>query len=182
MRYLWGLPVSVGFVLSLQCPTFLDAFSTPITQVKIRQSRMLSLRVADSISRVSEQTSSDGRDEDYKITPTPRTALTSPPKLDNNVSKFRCLKDYMWIRETLEDLTAVEFACSVEAAEEVESGQKRKRAVDYEKLLAKLNVRIRDMLGPNFEPANGSDQPELTEGKGMGRVVYSQEQRMDLLK
>lgn len=65
-------------------------------------------------------------------------------------SKLRRLKDLMWMRETLEDLTAAEFACNVEAGivvdeDRVENKKRRKRAVDYEKLLSRLNRRIRDM-------------------------------------
>ena len=112
------------------------------------------------------------------------SSASKPPTVisDNPVSKFRRLKDFMWIRETLEDLTAAEFACSVEASAGAD-GRKRKRAVDYEKLLSQLNRRIRDMVGPDADimMVHGSD-PEITEGKGMGRFVYTHDQRIVLLK
>jgi hypothetical protein len=69
--------------------------------------------------------------------------------LDDNFesagTKLRRLKDFMWVRETLEDLTASEFACTVEAENSSEDGKRRIRAVDYEKLLVQLNRRIQDM-------------------------------------
>ena len=100
--------------------------------------------------------------------------------LDNPVSKFRKLKDIMWIREATEDLTAAEFACSVESEQEKDD-KKKKRAVDYEKLLSQLDRRVGDMICLPFEEINGS-QPEILENQGMGRFAYSQEQRVALLK
>ena len=55
----------------------------------------------------------------------------------------------MWVRETLEDLTAAEFACSLtprSSTDELEEERvKKKSAVDFENLLAKLDKRIEDM-------------------------------------
>ena len=92
------------------------------------------------------------------------------------VARLRRLKDLMWVREAREDLTAAEFACSVESGAAVGTASggvadrtsaspsgsapsrraaasaasspattKRRRAVDYEKLMSQLNQRIRDM-------------------------------------
>lgn len=150
--------------------------------------------------------------------PPSRTVRMAP------VSKFRQLKDIMWIRETLEDLTAAEFALSVES--EAENSQrvggggggggsstsavnatataagtrKKKRAVDYEKLLTRLTTRVEDMTcvalvedqeerQPSQEETNKGDEPsplvvvsaELKDNSGMGRYVYSQQQRSALL-
>lgn len=99
-------------------------------------------------------------------------------------SRFRKLKDMIWIRETVEDLTAAEFACSVELASlqdpEDQSGRKRRRAVDYDKLLGQLNKRLRDM--GCLVDDNDSDAVfcELDSGIGMGTTVYDEEQREEL--
>jgi hypothetical protein len=102
--------------------------------------------------------------------------------LDSPVSKFRKLKDIMWVREALEDLTAADFACSVEESEREDTlGRKKKRAVDYEKLLSQLNRRVGDMICEPFEEVNGSE-PKIVEDMGMGRFAYTQEQRLFLLE
>jgi len=104
----------------------------------------------------------------------------------------------MWVRETREDVTAAEFACSVEAelsstssALSMESGEeqreqemrKRKRAVDYGKLLSQLNRRIRDM-GCATGDMDGSTPFScvLQSGVGMGSIVYTDQEREDLLE
>lgn len=98
------------------------------------------------------------------------------------VSKFRKLKDIMWIREAVEDLTATEFACSVESEQRV-SNRKQKRAVDYEKLLSKLDRRVSDMIClPLDEIEVNTSDLELDENMGMGRFVYTGQQRNGLLK
>lgn len=89
----------------------------------------------------------------------------------------------MWVRECREDLTAAEFALSVES---VDSERKRKRAVDYEKLSIQLSKRLFDM-GCTFDSAGdaGSDQPvscSLDEGLGAASMVYSVEQRTALME
>jgi len=68
-------------------------------------------------------------------------------------SKLRILKDRMWVRETLEDLTAAEFASSIAIATSTISttGQsssrikKSKSAVDFDNILNNLNRRIEEM-------------------------------------
>lgn len=127
------------------------------------------------VAKVTE--SDEKQDEKSKEPPksSPKIAI-----LDNPVSKFRKLKDIMWIREAVEDLTAAEFACSVESELQV-SDRKQKRAVDYEKLISQLNRRIADLLCLPGEEINGS-LPELEENSGMGRFVYTKDQRNALLK
>ena len=85
-----------------------------------------------------------------------RRQLTQPPPQ----SKLRRLKDRMWVRETLEDLTAADFAASLEqaaaaaeaAADEADKDEmarrrkkKQKRAVDVENILSKLDRRVEEM-------------------------------------
>ncbi len=70
-------------------------------------------------------------------------------------SKLRALKDRMWVREAIEDLTAAEFACSVAQGDgdddkETDNSEKatkikNKRAVDFDNILFKLEQRIEDM-------------------------------------
>jgi len=133
--------------------------------------------------------------------PPPPTASThSPVGLSSTTvsspqpsgQKLRLLKDLMWVREAQEDLTAAEFACSVEAHDSsssttatttsaaVETPRKRKRAVDYEKLLDRLNRRIRDM-GCEAQ-GDGSVSCILQPNVGMGSVVYNDDQRQALLQ
>ena len=104
------------------------------------------------------------------------------------VSKFRQLKDVMWIRETLEDWTAAEFALSVEqqAAQSTESKKTKKRAVDYEKLMTQLTKRIEDMTCQSFDDYSPlmDDDGTLTLdcNLGMGRYAYTGDERMDLME
>lgn len=111
-------------------------------------------------------------------------------------SKLRRLRDTMWVRETLEDLTAAEFACSVEAGTTITTAgtaavtaitttapskkRRRKRAVDYEKLLNQLDRRIRDM-GCFFDE-NNDIVSSLIPGVGMGSLTYTESQRVALLE
>ena len=94
----------------------------------------------------------------------------------------------MWIREAVEDVTAAEFACSVEGSSEGEKDaslrRKRKRAVDYEKMLSNLDRRVQDMI-PGFIGADDDVDDEirkLDKNKGMGRFAYTPEQRAELLR
>lgn len=154
-----------------------------------------SLQVSRTTSPKSrEVTASDDDDEgDYDdettngITPTPSkiSSATRTVSLPTDpVSKFRKLKDIMWIREAVEDVTAAEFACSVEGSSETEKDaslrRKRKRAVDYEKMLSNLDRRVRDMI-PEKKGIPIDDSWTLNENKGMGRFAYTSEQREELL-
>jgi len=98
-------------------------------------------------------------------------------------SRFIKLKDMIWIRETVEDLTAAEFACSVElaAVSSSEESRKRRRAVDYDKLLGQLNKRLRDMgCLVDDENENGAVFCDLNPSVGKGTTVYDEEQRSQL--
>lgn len=97
-------------------------------------------------------------------------------------SKFRKLKDMIWIRETVEDLTAAEFACSVEAALDENSRRRRKRAVDYDKILAQLNKRLQDLGCGVGDNDNSMVVCELEPGLGMGTTVYSDGEREQLFE
>ncbi len=131
-----------------------------------------------------------------------------PPSL---ASKLRQLKDRMWVRETLEDLTAAEFASSLTVEDRTtssstgENQSNRKRAVDFENVLNKLDARIEEMCVVTSEEISeqmnqtchvierrmpGSEGNTtiqnmcytLAENIGMGSVVYNTDQREALLK
>jgi hypothetical protein len=88
---------------------------------------------------------------------------TTGPNPQISYTKLLRLKDRMWVREALEDLTASEFACNIARSspdEDTSSGsgtgtnddgknkkkeKKKKSAVDFENLLIKLEKRIEDM-------------------------------------
>ncbi|KAG7356901.1 LETM1-like protein [Nitzschia inconspicua] len=193
---------------------------------------------------VEEGGEDDGSDDDTKLETTKDTQVIASltEVLDDialppSVSKFRKLKDLMWVRECLEDLTAAEFALSVEQQLEADtttsrgdssnSGgingrssagaamatalpsqqRRKKRAVDYEKLLSQLTKRIEDMTCQPFvemidekvdvitsESNDKVDQPKKTSvtieldvtvlqsDRGMGRYAYSSEERSILLQ
>jgi hypothetical protein len=121
------------------------------------------LEAATSSASSSSTSEEDMQPSSTTSTKTSKNTHTSNSKLAG--SKLRQLKDIMWVRETTEDLTAAEFACTVESGEQLTAAaasttdingngkgdnkaqQKRsvRRAVDYEKLLNQLNRRIRDM-------------------------------------
>ncbi len=67
-----------------------------------------STSTSDGGSRIGNSTQHDGFSDDSTLS---SLTTTSP---STNGSKLRRLKDMMWIRETLEDLTAAKFACTVE--------------------------------------------------------------------
>lgn len=193
----------VGIFLSLQCASVVG-FSTPSTKLELRERSLWSPRTqyisdplqqvspyprastflgtTDKVASSSESIASDGEEEEQQqqqqSAPKPASLITNFPD-----SKFRRLKDMMWIRETLEDLTSAEFACKVEAAGagQADYGTKRKRAVDYEKILARLNGRIRDMVGDDADDIDGGE-PTIIKGKGMGRIAYTHQQRAVMLK
>ena len=125
-------------------------------------------------------------------------------------SKLRQLKDRMWVREALEDLTAAEFASSLTVEDRsipssTEDQSNRKRAVDFENVLNKLDARIEEMCVVTSEEISKQmnqtcytierRMPEtegntttqnmcysLAENIGMGSVVYNTEQREALLQ
>lgn len=143
-----------------------------------------------SLSSISEaSTENDGfGEENSKGEEVHRPKSTV--ELEPAFSKLRRLKDLMWVRETLEDMTAAEFAISVETLAN-DPKRKRKRAVDYEKLLGQLNRRIRDLGcdGPDIEIKRDEETeptPSLScvlqPGVGMGSVVYTDNERNALLE
>lgn len=126
------------------------------------------------------QRKSEKEPEKTEVPVAATTRGKGPLKAEGPGSKLRMLKDLMWVREALEDLTAAEFACTVEAAAENEKpSRRRKRAVDYEKLLGQLNLRLRDM-GCNDMEENASC--ELDSETGAGVLTYPAAERQALLE
>ena len=84
----------------------------------------------------------------------------------------------------MEDVTAAEFACSVEGSSEGEKDaslrRKRKRAVDYEKMLSNLDKRVQDMIPGAMNVSEG--KLKLDKNKGMGRFAFTEQQREELLR
>jgi len=141
-----------------------------------------SLGVSNSPTKLAEAKSSDDNEDDDVNQEAAIVATSAFSTIANgSVSRFRKLKDIMWVREAVEDLTAAEFACSVESSAREEANKKRKRAVDYEKLLSQLDRRVGDMMCIPFEEINGSE-PTIDDGNGMGRFAYTREERKSLLK
>mmetsp|Transcript_37462 Transcript_37462/g.89755 ORF Transcript_37462/g.89755 Transcript_37462/m.89755 type:complete len:669 (+) Transcript_37462:154-2160(+) len=123
-------------------------------------------------------------------------------------SKLRQLKDRMWVRETLEDVTAAQFASSLSLETDSDSlsdksklGPK-KRAVDFENVINKLDRRVEQMcvltnesevegrrcyvlnrriMGDEGNVTLDKTCYALSEKKGMGRIVFTMEEREELL-
>jgi len=115
-------------------------------------------------------------------------------------TKLRRLKDRMWVREALEDITAAEFACSLAVSGEKEN---KKRAVDFENLLVELDKRMEEMcvkitydeasaeslvcypldhtLSSDINPDREMECWNLRDNVGMGSVTYSRDQRQALI-
>jgi hypothetical protein len=112
------------------------------------------------------------------VSPVP---LVPTPPTSRSENRVRRLRDLMWVRETLEDLTAAEFAINLDQT--TDDSKRRKRAVDYDNLLAKLDSRMRDLACDRGSEDCQLDQiVTLTPGKGMASTVYSDQQRTDLFK
>lgn len=79
----------------------------------------------------------------------------------------------MWVRETLEDLTSAEFAC------QLAQGESRRRGVDFEALLYKLDRRLEEMCVA-FDGRNADTC--VVNVDGMSSVVYDGDQRKTLLR
>jgi hypothetical protein len=165
--------------------------------------RQISPRTRFSASTISSKTNEESshRADDFKAGSTAgadKLAMEKGPATTTNTNsptRLRRLKDLVWVRECLEDLTAAEFALSVESHQDQEEEtvqKRRKRAVDYEKLLSQVNRRIQD-LGCDFateqeslssstdekiEPLTCVLQPDV----GMGTTAYSEKQRQLLLE
>jgi len=133
------------------------------------------------------------------------TISSNKVKDDNKIkerSKLRQLKDRMWVRETLEDLTAAEFATSLESlnSNNNSSNNNNNGKVDFEALVRKLNKRIEEMctssdmnvcsdMMSHEKMIEDDDMIQigndscyiLQKNSGMGSVVYTHEQREALL-
>lgn len=108
---------------------------------------------AEEIAPDVDTSSSSSADKDESSVTQQQRRLQEAPRQ----SKLRRLKDRMWVRETLEDLTAADFAASLEAAAAAEAAaateneaarrkkKKQKRAVDVENILSKLDRRVDEM-------------------------------------
>mmetsp|Transcript_21237 Transcript_21237/g.43613 ORF Transcript_21237/g.43613 Transcript_21237/m.43613 type:complete len:724 (+) Transcript_21237:279-2450(+) len=162
----------------------------------------------------------------FPLTTTTTTTQSSANADPQSNTKLRKLKDCMWVREALEDLTAAEFASSLSVEDDesenpidsqspsagsptsnnTKSKSKRKRAVDFENVLNKLDARIEEMcILTTRDAARESNQTcyvldrrvvgeggnattienlcySLAENQGMGGVVYTQDQREALLQ
>jgi hypothetical protein len=129
--------------------------------------------------------------------------------VSTTASKLRMLKDRMWVRETLEDLTSAEFACSLAPRSTLDekSGTQKKNSVDFENILQKLDRRIEDMctlstfgdknsdciisypldktsfdeLEQNLSPSPEKECWSLMKDSGMGSVTYTDDQRSALI-
>eukprot|EP00559_Dactyliosolen_fragilissimus_P005294 CAMPEP_0184862662 /NCGR_PEP_ID=MMETSP0580-20130426/7086_1 /TAXON_ID=1118495 /ORGANISM="Dactyliosolen fragilissimus" /LENGTH=771 /DNA_ID=CAMNT_0027360615 /DNA_START=23 /DNA_END=2338 /DNA_ORIENTATION=- len=138
----------------------------------------------------------------------PEPTASNPIGSTEVYSKLRRLKDRMWVREALEDLTAAEFACSIaqpkQGKQEEGKQEKKKTSVDFEKLLSKLDRRVEDIcLRATYREAhdeglrcypteldgissNETPKPDMEcylykPNAGMGSVTYTDEQREALL-
>lgn len=159
------------FSFSRHAVTRLDAFRPNLNEPSLIHYRLISTQL--NVAEVSDEKREDNKPEKTKEL---KVQISNSP-----VSKFRKLKDIMWIREAVEDLTAAEFACSVDSPER-RSDSKQKRAVDYEKLLAQLDRRVSDMLCQSIDELDLSEgEPELDKSSGMGRYAYTADQRSALL-
>eukprot|EP00978_Attheya_sp_CCMP212_P006955 scaffold16242_cov55-Attheya_sp.AAC.2 len=146
--------------------------------------------------RDSSATSREGKPE--------RDSGVTPNTILSKVPMVRRLRDRIWVRETLEDLTAAEFACSLDSASKMTNGQRdqssdnkpKQRAVDFENLLSKLDRRVEEIcviskkkdsakMGISCYVLNDDTEEQacymLQEGQGMGSVVYTHAQRETLL-
>lgn len=121
---------------------------------------------------------------------------TTATVLSPSCPKLRRLKDRLWVRETLEDLTSAEFAYRVEQHTPTSQQQQpivtlKKRAMDFENILGKLERRLDEMcLVTAITTTNATTIPPeypnhknytLVDGKGLGSVVYTHEQRKALM-
>ena len=166
-----------------------DSASTKEPCGKVKVDEMSNVDDVEVDDTIAEKTISE--DEATHSTKLNGPSLTSRESQGKGKGAFsvrlRRLKDLVWVREALEDLTAAEFACTVESGSNSVSDQaekRRKRAVDYEKLLTKLNKRISD-LGCEFTTDPILDTMftcTLTNGVGSASQVYTHEQREALLE
>lgn len=153
--------------------------------------------------------STEGMREDLQNPQEVDSKINLQPQMSSaTISKLRILKDRMWVRETLEDLTSAEFACSLApGSSDDKGGIQKKSSVDFENILQKLNRRIEDMCTLTIAGEDNSDciisHPlgdvtinDLNDGlksqsqrqcwslmkkSGMGSVTYTDDQRSALV-
>lgn len=161
----------------------------------------------DSDEKSAAQTKSKDSNEESAAEPISKdnnveVAAKEQKKPTVTCSKLRTLKDRMWVREALEDLTAAEFACSLASFPDAsnEDGKKKKSAVDFENILSKLEKRIEDMcvisgeddktciaafpLYKELDEESESSKKQcwsLKENFGMASLTYTDEQRRALV-
>jgi len=148
--------------------TFPAAPTTAISVLKDAQE-------AESSSALSESSAESSKQDDFFS-----GHSNDGPKKSS--SKLSYLRDLMWIREALEDLTSAEFAISLDNTNTIETTKRQKRAVDFDNLLTKLNSRMMDMgCEPNSEEICEVDQiTGLPVNNTVSSLVYSDAQRRDL--
>ncbi len=139
--------------------------TTVTNTVTTSRSRSASSTLSAPLSSLSKSNSNNNKRPLF-VSTTSDTQLTTSADGGNGdgvpapkqYSKLRALKDRMWVREAIEDLTAAEFACTVAQGDgngdadttdtNGENGSaktKNKRAVDFDNILFKLDRRIEDM-------------------------------------
>ena len=186
-------PSSLSVESPISSCTLINSFYSTAASSQCRKISKPSISTTTSLFATSLDSAKLDEDDTKEI-----DADHAQNELLPSVSKFRQLKDVMWIRETLEDLTAAEFALSVEQqtdgaslvdgndATSTDSGKKKKRAVDYEKLLSQLTKRLEEVTCQPFkdyEPFVDDDGAlRLDENLGMGRYAYTNEERTILMK
>lgn len=128
---------------------------------------------------------SDNTDQDPPFTPeilVPSNENSgSDEALDSPVSRLRILRDRMWVRETINDVTSAEFVVAIESGTAASGGRSRVRmgdaeSVDYGNLLQKLDRR-------QFEMCRGSNDDlclALSTYSDMGSVVCTAEELREL--
>mmetsp|Transcript_14793 Transcript_14793/g.34375 ORF Transcript_14793/g.34375 Transcript_14793/m.34375 type:complete len:681 (-) Transcript_14793:135-2177(-) len=186
------LPSSLTIESSTSSGTLIDSVSIPVSSHR-RITTKSKTHSATSLFATSLDNTKLDEDDTKEIDVDDSQSSHLP-----SVSKFRQLKDVMWIRETLEDLTAAEFALSVEqqsdgaalvngnGAASANSEKKKKRAVDYENLLSRLTKRTEEVACQSFgdyKPLLDDDGAlRLDDNLGMGRYACSNEERTILMK
>ena len=163
-----------GASLGLHIPTAVSITATPLTSCS-RYGRMS--------CRWATMPKTDATTATFNSRSNLPSSSSAPPVKRTNSSKLRQLKDRMWVRETLEDITAAEFASSLSVEVEDDDNHdttstsssncsrskrndesssmtntngvnklssplqspRRKRAVDFDNILKKLDARIEAM-------------------------------------
>lgn len=170
-------PLSINQRRHAQFPSVVETMKAAPPS-SARTSNTLLMAVSLEGTKLPETDDADDGDDSKDMTKLDTTG--------DDVSKFRQLKDVMWIREALEDWTAAEFALSVEQQAALDDSKKKKRAVDYEKLMTQLTKRIEDMTCQSFVDYTPLVDDEgvlkLDANLGMGRYAYTSDERMDLME